>query len=401
MPTKISAVDALLDGAAAPAPVQVKAAPPVADEFKPPLPKTKGEVGKLSSEQMDMLVEAHGVEVGNAWSDASGAEKQKLLNVALGFVAAKGAKKAAKSTAVVTEPSAPVEEVQAADVNVLDYDPEDDAPSTELVKPTLQAHLVDPNDPLAKAAQEIENLSDQGEIELELKARLTNSGMDRFYLGGLLLRLLAVGAFPDNNSFKEYIGTKWGLKYRSARNYITLYTGLLNSGVSWATVSEIGWTKTVTLLPVLTPENAGEWVEKAKAYNTDTLHAAVQQMEASGQVGDGATVAPDTTLQSSKLKTLTFMAAPDQEEIINEAIKDAQSKSGTEHKGVALELICTEYLGNTGGMKPKAATTFEPKAIFSHFMAKAGGDRAQALAMLFDDSFDEVIPGVEVSFNIA
>lgn len=188
-----SAVEALLDGVTPPAP----AAAPV-DDFKPPLPKTKGEVGKLSTEQLDMLVEAHGLTVPGDWHDASTAEKHKILNVVLGFVAAKGSKKAKPVNLLENVAVAANGEVVAdpdpANVALLegDEDAAVEAAGQQMAEAGLNQLMskpavadLDPNDQLVIAAQQIESLKTQDAIEEALKSRLSSTGLDRFYLGGL------------------------------------------------------------------------------------------------------------------------------------------------------------------------------------------------------------------------
>lgn len=416
-----SAVDALLESAGS-----IPAAVVSAD--KPPLPKTKGEVGKLSSEQMDALVEAHELGMPSEWGEASAAEKHKMLNVKLGFVASKKSKKekdnAAFAVAMAGAGGTPVptDDVgqAAANIALLEGDDDEDVtvakPQKKISKGTPEAPE---ENPIMLVAQEIEGLTDQASIESEITTLLSSEGMNDFRLGGLMQKLLAVGTFPDNSSFKDYIGQRWGLKYRKARYLIELYNGLLKSGVSWEVVAGIGWSKVITLLPVLTPENAEEWVEKAKQYNNDTLQATVKAALA----GDGGVNPKDADLEQSKLKTLTFGVGPDQEELIKEAVEHAMQVGKTEHKGVALELICTEYLGNTTSQTsapaPKKAKesvpsgysdaqmdaaiseALQPKNIFQHFLGLANGDIATAMGLIFGDDFDAVFPSVTVNIDIA
>lgn len=407
-------------------------------DLKPELPKTKGAVGKLSSEQMDALVEAHGLAMPGEWAEGSASEKHKMLNVALGFVASK-AKKGAKLDVVVGADTTPLTAIEDAldpqpnpnNLAILEGD-DDNAPSLDNIfahalkekaekKPLVVAAE---DDPLAKVAQEIEGLTDQLAIEGEITTLLTSEGMNDFRLGGLMLKLLEVGTFPDNSTFKAYIEQRWGIKYRKARYLIELYNGLLKSGVPWETVAGIGWSKVITLLPVLTPDNAEEWVAKAKQYNNDTLQATVKAALAS----DGGGANPnDEKLEQSKLKTLTFGVGPDQEELIKEAVEHAMKVGQTEHKGVALELICTEYLGNTSGIAPQKnkkaepaykledtaatitveeheaalAAAYDPDLIFSYFLKKANGNVTEALGALFGgDAFDKAFPTVTISIDI-
>lgn len=418
-----TAVDALLEGAD-----DIPAvAPAAAAEFKPPLPKTKGEVGKLSADQMDALVEAHELGMPGEWSDASAAEKHKILNVVLGFTASKkkkGEAVALVAAEVVDDP--PFEDGKPIVMHVDLAADEDDSKLPEPLKnkkTVKEAVPLEADDPISLVAQEIEGLKDQVAIEGEITTLLTSEGMNDFKLGGLMLRLLEVGTFGDNSTFKDYIGQRWGLKYRKARYLIELYNGLLKSGIAWESVAGIGWSKVITLLPVLTKENVAEWVEKAKQYNNDTLQATVKAALA----GDGNANPNDAKLEQSKLKTLTFGVGPDQEELIKEAVEHAMSVGQTEHKGVALELICTEYLGNTTAKTaaPKKAApqlvsgpdpegkyiqesvvqqmmkyVLQPKNFFQHYLKQSGGDIAGAMGLMFGDDFDAVFPNVTLSIDI-
>lgn len=407
MPKPLSAVDALLESAGSiPEAVAVKAE-------LPPLPKTKGEVGKLSSEQMGALVEAHELGMPSEWGEASSAEKHKMLNVKLGFVASKKTKKEKDDEALATA---------MAGAGVTPVPVETKVPSKAAVAAAVAEDQQDDDfNPIMQVAQDIESLKDQSEIETEISTLLASEGMNDFRLGGLMLKLLEVGTFPDNSTFKDYIGQRWGLKYRKARYLIELYNGLLKSGIAWEAVAGIGWSKVITLLPVLTKENVADWVEKAKQYNNDTLQATVKAALA----GEGGANPKDADLQASKLKTLTFGVGPDQEELIKEAVDHAMQVGQTEHKGVALELICTEYLGNTtsktNAPKPKAqaavgtftheqhnaqlaealAAAYQPANIFKHFLKQANGDIPTAMGLLFGDDFDAVFPGVNVSIDFA
>ena len=140
--------------------------------------------------------------------------------------------------------------------------------------------------------------------------------------------------------------------------------------------------------------------------------------------GEGGSNPNDEKLEASKMKTLTFGVGPDQEELIKEAVEHAMQVGQTEHKGVALELICTEYLGNTTSKTsaPKKAAVpdgyvttkshqqtiatvlaeaYQPQNVFQHFLKQANGDIPTAMGLLFGDDFDAVFPGVSVQIDIA
>lgn len=357
---------------------------------KPPMPKTKAEVNKLNSDQLDMLVEAHGLagqlQGSGPWFDLSTEEKRKVLSGHLGFT---GGKKKTVAAITTAEDAATATAVGGAII------------TQEEVKAVIGTPVA-PKDPLAAVASEIESLEDQDAIEAEITLLIKNEGMNEFRLGGLLLKLLEEGKFSGSAAnFSDYVLEKWGLEYRSARNRIELYTGVLKSGVPWDTISHLGWTKVKALLPILTPENAAEWVAKAKEYNKETLKQAVKDALA------GGTTTGSAPTQVNTLKTINFNVGPDQEELIKEALSDAMAKAKTEHKGVALELICTEYLGGyikkaAEGAAPAMdpAKVYDPKTVFQHFLKLGNGDRAAALSLLFTDAFDEVFPNVEISMKV-
>ena len=141
-------------------------------------------------------------------------------------------------------------------------------------------------DQLQTISQEIETLDDQQTLEARIQELLEGEGLSDFRLGGLFARLQDIGDFGDSANFAEYVFARFGIKYRKARYLIEIYTGLLNAGVAWEKVKEVGWTKLKTIVSILTPDNVDEWVAKAMAMNTISLEQAVKDFKAA-QAGDG------------------------------------------------------------------------------------------------------------------
>lgn len=279
------------------------------------------------------------------------------------------------------------------------------------------------NDPIQQVSSDIENLDDQWEIEKEISSVQSSQGISGFKLGGLLQRLNLKGAFDEGVTFKAYIDDKFGVRYRKAMQLVSNYNGIINSNVAWSDIEDLGWTKVAIILKVITPENVKEWVAKAKSVNNPTLRKMVDEAMAPA---DGAT-APEAKNYTTK----TFQLHEDQVEIVEAAIEDAMKKGGTEHKGTALEWVCTGYLAEADSNKVNPAQyaslkkthdeTLERVSALSDALAaanlqieelKAGGAGAasirdvfeyakqeygsvkKALEALFGDVFEASFPGI-------
>jgi hypothetical protein len=73
----------------------------------------------------------------------------------------------------------------------------------------------------------------------------------------------------------------------------------------------------------------------------------------------------------------SFKLHPDQKEIVEAALQDAKSKSGTKFDTVALEYVCQGYMGTSpsGYKNAKAALTaeFKKSANKEEFLTKVAG----------------------------
>lgn len=269
------------------------------------------------------------------------------------------------------------------------------------------------NDPMSQAAFDIEQLTDQEDIEKEIEVLVHNEGLNDFKLGGLLQKLSESAVFSESLAFRDYVEERFGVKYRKVRYLIQIYNCLINADISWDVVSELGWTKLQILSPILTNENVAEWAEKAAAVNCPTLTAMVK---AAMQV-----VEPGEKQEEVKnFKTKSFKLFDDQAALVDDALADSMAKSGTQVPGVALEYICNEYLNSTGktkGVTPSEYNALKDKlqkteaelqaavglgatvplaTVYKSALEKAGGDVEAALGELFGEAFDEVFPGLLV-----
>jgi hypothetical protein len=251
------------------------------------------------------------------------------------------------------------------------------------------------SDTLTKVSGEIENLKTRAEVEDELDKLMQSEGETAFRKGGLLVKLSEIGDFGEHASLRDYILANGIAKdYRTARYWMELYTGLLEIGIPYADVEEIGWTKILILLKVLTKENLDEWKKKALAMNVATLKATVDASEAAGNK-------PGTSQSSgpSEIKSMVFKFHKDQTETANDAIAKAKKVAGTEVKEVAADLIFTEYLATATNKKPakkeapaKAAgydiDNLDVGAFFKGIKERFP-DTKEAMAFLFQDAPDD------------
>jgi len=206
----------------------------------------------------------------------------------------------------------------------------DVAKSGEIVEPDVLQDLV----------HEIENLKEEKAHKL-ITELMEETEVTFFRLGGILSVVQANGWYQPYASFREFVEQKHGLSYRKAIYWIEIYNRLSNSGIPWAKVKDVGWTKLQIIASVLTTENVDEWVTVAGAQNTLTLTETVKNAKAKANGSGGAL--EDQTAKT--VTTMTFKVHSDQKAVIDAAIDKAKSTSGTTVSTAALEFIAQDYLG--------------------------------------------------------
>ena len=266
------------------------------------------------------------------------------------------------------------------------------------------------SDTLTTISAEIENLKTRSEVEAKLGEIAQVEGENFFRKGGLLVKLSELGDFGEHKNFQDYVKAN-GIApdYRTARYWMSIYTGLLEAGIPYSEVQGVGWTKIVVLIPVLTKENVEEWVAKAKAMNVATLKATVDAELATDDSGKVSDSAP-----KGDIKSMVFKLHSDQTDTVNDALAKAKKNANTESKEVALDLICVEFLGNAGNKKlPEGAVVkagydadnLDVDAFFAAVHAKFP-DPADALGFLFaehDDGkaqFEKLWPKIDMNVNV-
>ncbi|CAM6004402.1 unnamed protein product [Sphagnum balticum] len=210
------------------------------------------------------------------------------------------------------------------------------------------------DDLLVQIVQEISGLDSKSAIEA-VPSLFDGADENYFRLGGVLSLIQAQKFYAEAGfaNFKDFIEKQYAFKYREALYWIGIYEALVESGVSWNKVKDIGWTKLKDLAPILTLENVDEWVQKALSMTTLALKEAIKASKAGTLADSGTEVGASTPTT-----TFTVKVHAEQKATIREAIDKAKTESGTEYDGTALENICINYLAGGNVSKPKSLVEF-------------------------------------------
>jgi hypothetical protein len=206
-----------------------------------------------------------------------------------------------------------------------------------------------PEDLLVSLVQEVGKLTALEAIAA-IPALLESADENYFRLGGHLSVIQSEKFYTaaGYETFRTFVEAEFGLAYRKAMYWIQIYDKLIESGVPWAKVKTVGWTKLKDLALILTVENADEWVERALSSTVLQLQAAIASAKAGTLPNSGIT--PEGP--KSEVTTFTVKVHTDQKLTIKEAIQKARVEANTEYDGVALEGICQNYLSGGNVNKP-------------------------------------------------
>lgn len=212
------------------------------------------------------------------------------------------------------------------------------AKSTAVAKAPLQGEIVD-GDLIVDIVAEVETMNEQ-DARKTVAALNENTEKSYFKLGGVLSVILKNKWYEPYGHFRDLVENEYGIHYRKAMYWISIYDHLVESKVPWSKVKEIGWAKLKELADILTLDNVDQWVDVAKNNPQLKFMEIVKQAKASEQ--------PQLTDQSqpaSITQNKTFKVHSGQKETIEAAISKAKEDGNTTVDTVALEYICLEYLG--------------------------------------------------------
>jgi hypothetical protein len=198
------------------------------------------------------------------------------------------------------------------------------------------------DDPIIAFASKIEKVSTRIEIEEIIKNLGDEREFDFFKLGGAIAVAQALfdksrSEFKDYKNFREYVGKALSIQYHKAMRAAGIYNKLLQLDIPWSAFENIGWTKVLALLDVVTKDNVKQWVTKATGLNVLSLKTLVEAEKQKGKT--------DTEQGPKTISSKTFKLHDDQKEIIEAALNKIKEESGTAFDGVALEYMAQSCLG--------------------------------------------------------
>ena len=113
-----------------------------------------------------------------------------------------------------------------------------------------------------------------------------------FEIGGLLSVMQKEKWFAPYASLDEWVENNTAMKRSKARALIQIYDAIVESGVAWAHVQDIGWTKLRAIARVLDEESAHHWISLASNHSKKEIIELVKQhLTASGGAAESSSTA--------------------------------------------------------------------------------------------------------------
>lgn len=130
-----------------------------------------------------------------------------------------------------------------------------------------------------------------------------------------------------------------GIKRSRARAWIQIYDAIVKSGVTWAKVKHLGWTKLNAIAGVLDGENADHWIGMASNHGRAEIKNLVQQHLA-GSVAQKRWASTPVPVKTFKF----YLHDERQVEGVDAAIDAAKTVRGFPDDSSALAYICGIYI---------------------------------------------------------
>ncbi|SRR6266516_101634 len=260
----------------------------------------------------------------------------------------------------------------------------------------VEAIMDDGYDPIVTFASRIENVESRTKMEEIVNELIEERERGFWRLGGAIARTQvlfaqskkpgAVDQFTGYDTFREYIETTLGVRYRKAMYAAEMYKRLIELDLPWSAFQGIGWTKMVRLLPIATKDNVKELIEKAKGMSRPELEAHIKAEKAKA-----AGTPAEAPAEAKTIVTKSFKLHPDQKQLSDDAIAKAKEEGNTEVDSVAYEYICQSFMG--GGLAfsdPKQALTY----------ARKHSDNPSLFAQQWIDTIEELCPELTINAEI-
>lgn len=220
-----------------------------------------------------------------------------------------------------------------------------DAAATNQPAAASVAHDLD--DQIINFASKVEKIKTRAELEAKIRDITEETDFDKFAIGGMIAKAQSTPEWWNQSypSFRDYVETVLGYKYRVAMHHAEIYVGILKLDRPWSAFGGIGWTKILVLLKVLTKDMQDktedglgflDWIERAKLLSVEALKSHVANA-----------LKPEDEKEEvvNEVKTMAFKLHTDQREVVESALETAMKAVGTEVKAVGLEAIAQAYMG--------------------------------------------------------
>ena len=144
-----------------------------------------------------------------------------------------------------------------------------------------------------------------------------------FEIGGVLSAIQKHKWFDPHASLDEWVKKSTAIKRSRARAWIQIYDAVVKSGVTWAKVKHLGWTKLNAIAGVLDGENADQWIETASNHGRAEIKKLVQEHLA------GSVAQKRGELMPAPVKTFKFRLHDERQvETVDAAIDSAKTMKG-------------------------------------------------------------------------
>lgn len=341
----------------------------------------------LTAKQLDELVEQYGIEVPAEWKKWKKDQKVEWLQAQFAEAPDEAPEEPDTNEAL---PEAPVAEAVEEPEALAEPKAKKGkaAPkgkgSAVAISTTKTGEVLSP-DEFSNTVSEIENL--KAKDALDLVDKLSDaSDFTLFKLGGVLSRIHEDGWYKELkfSTFREYVEQRHALGYRKAMYWIAIYKDLVSSGVPYAAVSSVKWSKLKEIASVINNDNVDEWVQAANENTIDNLIKLVSNYKKSGSEEVAGQL---STTAEGVISTMAFKVHTDQKENIQAALDKAKAEAKTDVNTVALEYICIAF--NSGA-------TAKGKAKVPPIKDQLAGMDLETAAQALIDAFPDFTINISV-----
>ena len=173
-------------------------------------------------------------------------------------------------------------------------------------------------------------------------------------------------------SFKEYLAREIVFKKSKAFRLIQLWENLYirqsDKTILQRMLSDVGWTKAVSLMYIINSENADEWIEKARHLNVEELEVEVKKYLKSLKPSDPEETemalemgeAIEGRIESTEPQRLSFEFVDFQDYlVVVQALDTMKKMEPTLSNSQSLANICREFIGSNNPSEDRKASIVE------------------------------------------